>query len=119
MENLPLYVSVVFIITTFITVFLFFKLTGNSRLVFLISLAWLAIQGIIASSGFYTVTDSMPPRLLLALAPGVVFILIILSSKKGKQWVDRMELSNLTLIHLVRLPVEFILLWLSIYHFVP
>ena len=119
MENLPLYISVIFVITTFITVFLFWKLSDNSRPVFLISLAWLALQGIIASSGFYTVTDSMPPRLLFALAPGLVFILIIFASKKGKQWVDQMELSNLTLIHLVRIPVEFMLLWLSIYQFIP
>lgn len=33
--------------------------------------------------------------------------------------MDRMELSNLTLIHLNRVPVEFVLLWLSVYHFVP
>ena len=119
MENLPLYVSVIFVITTLITVFLFWRLTGKSRLVVFVSAVWLALQGIIASTGFYTVTDSLPPRLLLALAPGIVFIIIIFSNKKGREWLDRMELNNLTLIHLVRIPVELILLWLSIYHFIP
>jgi len=119
MDNLPLYVSVVFVITTFITVFLFWKTTGRSRLLLLISLAWLALQAIIASTGFYTVTDSLPPRLLLALIPGIIFTIIVFSNKNGRQWLDTMELNHLTLIHLVRIPVEFILLWLSIYHFIP
>ena len=50
MENLPLYVSVVFVITTFITVFLFWITTGRSRVVLLVSLAWLALQAIIEYS---------------------------------------------------------------------
>ena len=65
MEYLPGYIKVVFALTTFLTVFLFYRATKKSTLTLGILLAWLAFQSFVALRGFYTVTDTIPPPILI------------------------------------------------------
>ena len=44
MENLPVYVKVVFVLTTFLTIFLFYRATRKSTLTLGILFIWLAFQ---------------------------------------------------------------------------
>ena len=72
MENLPWYISVTFIVTTFLTVgfFLFavrqtvFETVSAKIFSFLLAF-WLIFQAIFGIGGFYLKTDVVPPRLLL------------------------------------------------------
>lgn len=125
-ESLPVYVSITFIITTFITVaFLFYAVSKNSResfpskfLFFLIPF-WMILQAILALAGFYLKTDDTPPRLMLfGVFPALVAIILCFIFAR-KKFIQFLSLKTLTLLHAIRIPVEMVLLWLFQFKYVP
>jgi hypothetical protein len=119
MENLPTYIAVVFIITTALTVYLFQKAAKYSRTSFLIICGWLLITGVIALTGFFTVTNTLPPRFALLVAPPFLLILFLFLSGRGRAFIDKLDPGYITLLHTVRLPVEIVLMWLAVHKAVP
>ncbi len=119
MENLPTYISIVFGLTTFLTVGLFYKATNNSKTTLIILLTWLALQTAIGLSGFYTVTDATPPRFLLLVLPPFLLIIGLFTTSKGKHYIDSLDAKILTILHTIRIPVEIVLFWLFINKTVP
>ncbi len=119
MENLPLYISIFFSLTTLLTVALFYKATNRSKTAIFILLFWFVLQAIISLTDFYTITDSFPPRFLLLVMPPVIFIILLFTTAKGRKFIDGLDARSLTLIHIVRVPVEIVLFWLFIYKTVP
>lgn len=119
MENLPAYISIVFGLTTILAVGLFYKATNNSKATLIILLSWLALQTFIGLSGFYTVTNTIPPRFLLLVIPPFLFIIGLFSTSKGRQYIDSLDAKTLTLLHTIRIPVEIVLYWLFFYKTVP
>jgi hypothetical protein len=112
MENLPSYIGVVFALTTFLTVWLFYRATNHSKTTLIVLLAWLALQTIVSLSGFYTVTNVLPPRFILLPMPAILFIIVLFNTSKGRQFIDSLDLKAMTILHTIRIPVEFVLLWL-------
>lgn len=102
-----------------LTVFIFYKAASNSKQTLLILLAWITIQAFIGLSGFYTITDTVPPRFLLMVLPPFLFIALLFITTKGRHYIDSLNPRTLTLLHTVRVPVELVLLWLSIHKVVP
>jgi hypothetical protein len=119
MENLPAYISILFGITTILTAWIFYKAAGNSKPVLLVILVWLAVQTYIASSGFYTVTDTLPPRFLLLVLPPFLGIAGLFMSPKGRNFINGLDLKSLTILHTIRIPVELVLFFLFTYKAVP
>ena len=119
MENIPFYVSLVFGLTTFLTILFFYNASGRSRIIISIVVAWGILQSIIASTGFYTVTNSIPPRFALLLFPPLLTILLLFITAGGRSVIDKFNATWLTWLHIVRIPVEFILYWLFLYKQVP
>lgn len=119
MDQVPEFVSAFFILTALLTLYLFFRAAFNSRIVVFILLAWLSLQGFIASTGFYTLTDAFPPRLLLGILPPLVFIVVLFVSPKGRLFIDGLDLKALILVHMVRIPVELVLFWLFSFGTIP
>jgi len=119
MENLPAYVKVVFALTTLLTAFLFYKATRDSKLTLTILLVWLAFQSLMGLSGFYAVTDTIPPRFLLLIGPPLLFILGLFLTSSGKTYLDQLNLKTLTILHIIRIPVEIVLFWLFLHKGVP
>lgn len=119
MLQLPHYIPAVFVATALLTVFLFFKASRGSVVTLLIILGWMALQGLIAFKGFYTKTDSIPPRFFLTVVPALLCIIILFVTGNGRQYVDSLDLRWLTLLHTIRIPVELVLLWLSLHKAVP
>ena len=119
MESLPGYVSIVFIRTTLASVFFLrraIRSAGLHRLpakilYFLLPL-WIIFQGIISTGGFYQNTTSLPPRIVaFGVFPALLLILsFFVFFRNG--FIDRMPLKVLTMIHIIRIPVEIVLLWL-------
>lgn len=118
-ENLPLFISILFIITTFLSVFLFYKASGNNNIVLLVLLVWLGVQSVLAMKGFYTVTDSMPPRFLLLAGPPLLLLLFLFLTHRGRRFIDRFDLKLMTWMHVVRIPVEITLFLLFREKLVP
>jgi len=119
MENLPAYISLVFGLTTILTVALFYKATNYSKITLIILLTWLALQTAIGLSGFYTVTDSIPPRFLLLALPALLLIIGLFTTSKGRQYIDGLDVKTLTILHTIRIPVEIVLFWLYVNKAVP
>jgi len=125
MENLPAYVSIVFILTTFVTLgFLIYsiKVAGAdllpSKLLIFVLPLWIFFQAVLARGGFYQYTEAMPPRLMLfGVLPAVILIFIYLLF--FRDFVAKLPLKVLTLLHTVRIPVEIVLFLLFVGRQVP
>ncbi len=117
-EGLPLYVTLVFFLTTLLAVW-FLVSAGRKAgersvpyriLVFLLPL-WMLLTGYLSTTGFYRAPDAMPPRVVLfGVLPSVLVIVIYFIA--FRDYVGRLPLTTLTLLHVVRIPVELVLLWL-------
>ena len=118
MNTLPLFIPVTFIITTAITIIIFYKAANNLAAV-LIILVWLTMQSAIALTGFYTDTHTLPPRFMLLPLPPLILIIILFLTKKGRLFIDRLDVKTLVLLHTIRIPVELVLYWLSEHGVVP
>lgn len=119
MEPIPAYIYIVFILTTLITILFFFMASGSNKRTLIILFTWIGLQGILAYSGFYTVTQTLPPRFLLLVVPPLMLILYLFNSQHGKVYLDNFNMNTLTLLHIVRIPVELVLFWLFIHQAVP
>ena len=119
MNNLPTYISIIFGLTTILTVILFYKGANNSFTTLFILLTWLVIQTIIGLSEFYTVTKTIPPRFLLLVLPPLLLIIGLFANSKGRQYIDKLDIKYLTILHVIRIPVEVVLFWLFINKAVP
>ena len=118
-DNLPLYIGVIFGLTTICAVLLFWKAAHTSRIVILSLVIWLIIQSKISLSLFYTKTNGGPPRFILALGPPLLVIIYLFLTKSGRRFIDSLDLKWLTLLHTIRIPVELVLYWLFVYKAVP
>ena len=119
MENLPSYVSLIFTLTTLLTVWIFYKAANKSTLTLAILLAWMVVQMPVGYSGFYTVTNTFPPRFMLLVMPPLLFILGLFLTRNGRQYLDTLDPKILTILHIVRIPVELVLYWLFLHDAVP
>src|SRR5687768_11719082 len=119
MISLPIYIPLVMGLSTLLTAYFLFRAAHQSTKTLIIICAWLAFQALMGLSGFYQVTDAIPPRFLLMVLPPVLFVVYLFLSPKGRAYIDSLDISMLTLLHVVRIPVEIVLFWLFINKSVP
>jgi hypothetical protein len=119
MEQIPNYLNIFFGLTTLFTIGIFYWAANQSKFTLIILLSWLILQFIIGTTGFYTITEGIPPRFLLLILPPFIFIIGLFSTTKGLLFVDRLNIRTLTMLHVVRIPVEFVLYGLYVYKTVP
>lgn len=117
--NLPMYVNIIFILTILLTIFFFYKATGNSKVTLVIFFVWILLQAILALSSFYTITNTFPPRFALLALPAILFIIGLFVTAKGRVYIDKLDTKTLTLLHIVRIPVELCLYWLFVHKSIP
>ena len=119
MPFVPSYVSLIFGLTTLLTVYLFGKAAKNSKATIPILLGWIILQAIVTMNGFYVFTDSMPPRFVLLIWPPLLFIILLFLIPRGRKFIDELDPKILTYLHTVRIPVEIVLYWLFVYKAIP
>ena len=125
LANLPFYVPLLFIFTTLLTVIFFISAIAKNNstktviTALIIICIWLGIQTILALNNFYTVTNTIPPRFFLLVGPPLLVIIILFVTQAGRRFIDSLSLKILTQLHVVRIFVEIILLWLFLYKFIP
>lgn len=129
-QNLPIYISLIFGLTTVVTLLLFIwsirnadseKTRKKSKPVLIALTIWLVIQMILTLNNFYnTGNDSLPPKILLfGIMPAMLAIVLLFATRDGRQFLDSLPLKNVTYLNVVRIPVEFILFWLCLQKAVP
>jgi hypothetical protein len=119
MNHLPIYISVVFIMTTLLTATLLYNASTSFKSLIIIITLWLSLQAAISLSGFYFLTTGTPPRFALSIVPPLILIISLVFTKAGKSFVEGLKSPALTLIHIVRIPVELTLYWLFLHQAVP
>lgn len=118
MDTLPLYVPITFGLTVLLALYLFYRATRSSR-VLLVLLGWSTLQSVLGLSGFYQAINPSPPRFPLLVLPAFLLVIVLMSTKRGQRFIDSLDLSFLTLLHVVRIPVEVVLFWLFVQGAVP
>ena len=120
MINLAEYVSIIFILVT-VTCFGFmlyasYWAVGKKRspLAYIASamMAWLLVTGVLAYKGFFLDFESLPPRLILFIAPLLLVMIALLAYRRTRLSLLKMPLTTLTYVHIIRIPVELCLWWL-------
>lgn len=119
MEQVPFFINLLFECTALVTVCFFYRAAGNSKKVLVVLLLWMALQAALGMAGFYTVTNTMPPRFLLMVLPPVLCIIALFTTAKGKRFIDGLNGKTLTILHTVRIPVEIVLFLLFTYKTLP
>ncbi len=117
--GLPSYLIITFLAAVALTYQLFISSVKDKKVPTLIIFAWLLITAILAYTGFLANTTGIPPRFLLAVVPALVLIIFLLISPKGQNFLQSLDLRMLTLLHVVRIPVELSLYWLAAQKAVP
>lgn len=118
MTNLPLHIPLIFWASVPVALYLFYRASGRSRGFLVLALALITVQGFLSWSGFYA-APGRPLRFPLLLMPPVVLGLIYSYTPKGRRFLSALDIRFLTLLQSIRLLVEPVLYWLSLYHLVP
>ena len=119
LPTVPALLSLAFVLTTALAVGLLYRATRCAGRPLLLVQGWLLAQGALGLSGFYTVTAGWPPRLALLLLPPLGLLLGLLGTAGGRRYLNGLCLPALTLLHVVRLPVELVLDGLWVHRAVP
>ncbi|HEY6976078.1 MAG TPA: hypothetical protein VH396_07300 [Chitinophagaceae bacterium] len=119
MPAIPSYVEAVFIATVLLTLWLFIKSAKNKTIVTIICIGWLVITGVLAYKGFFKDTSSLPPHFLFAVAPPLLTIILLFVTHTGRKFINNIDLRTITLLSIVRIPVEMVLYWLFLGKGVP
>ena len=106
MESISIFTIIVFLLTCTGTVWFFYRAANNSLKALAILLAWAIAQSALAISGFYQNWDKTPPRFIFLVAPWLLFIIIAFNVKSTKQFIDLLNIKWLTILHIIRIPVE-------------
>lgn len=126
MDQIPAYVSIVFLVTTFIAVGIFvYAVRGLASvsiyakaLIFLIPF-WMIFQAALSIGGFFQNTAAVPPRLFLfEVGPALALIVLYFVFARGS-FIAELPIRILTIIHIIRIPVELVLHWLYEGRMVP
>lgn len=130
MEDLPTYVSTIFKLTSISCIVIFYWVVRNSTdekfknkgiLVSILLLLWLIFQAFLSQNEVYIQDKtSLPPKIFLfGILPTIVVIALFFFTRRGKQIIDSLSIEKFSYIHLVRIPVEFVLWWLFLHGAIP
>jgi hypothetical protein len=119
LTNLPAYLNVIFLFTVALTFYLFVLSLRKKIIVSAILLLWLLLTGILSFKGIFQNTAAIPPRLALIMIPALVVIFLLFATKKGRAFTDEFDLKKITLVHIVRIPVEITLFFLASRKVIP
>lgn len=119
LTNLPNSLIIIFLLTVILTFLLFINAVKNKATAAIVLVIWLAVTGILSFKGVFQDTSAVPPRLMIAIVPAIVFIILLLVTKGGRRFTDNIDLRKLTLVHIVRVPVEITLFMLCSHKLIP
>jgi hypothetical protein len=118
MQNLPLYIYVTFILTVIAAVWFIYKAANHSKPFLTVIILWVIFQSFLGMNGFYKIR-TFPPRFLFLVFPPVILLLLSLLIPAGKRFMDRLNVKDLTIFNLIRIPVEIVLYCLFLNNAVP
>lgn len=125
LPELPLFVYLVFLLSVILTLFFLTKslqhvLQKSSVVIItIVLLAWMAIQAVLAYSGFYLDFNVIPPRFPIAIGIPLLVIILLFAIPKTRKTLGQLPLTWLTYLHVVRIPVEITIWYWCLHEYVP
>ncbi|MFD2783910.1 hypothetical protein [Hymenobacter rubripertinctus] len=119
MPPVPFFLNLAFILTTALTLGLLLWAAPRNRPLLAGLLLWLLVQAALAGRGFYVVSNTLPPRFALVIGPPLLALAGLLTTTRGRRFLEALQPGRLTLLHAVRIPVELVLFGLYHYQAVP
>ncbi|HEY1047312.1 MAG TPA: hypothetical protein VGF79_12780 [Bacteroidia bacterium] len=119
MNQLPLFVSVFFIITLGLTLYFLYKAAYDSVYVLIIPLVIIVVQSTLAHNGFYSHQGQGIPRPLFIILPSLITMVICFIVPQSRHYLLTLNPGWLTFLHVIRFPIELVLFWLFLYNLVP
>lgn len=116
---LPPFVPLLMVLSLALSVFCFYKASGNTTKVLTVIIGFALVQGLVAFLGFYTNFNTVPPRLPLLVLPSFALIALLFAFPMSRAFLDNIDPSWLTFLHIVRFPIELVLYWLFLFDLVP
>ena len=83
------------------------------------SMVWLGFLHFLAQKSFFLNTTSVPPRFLVVVVPPLFVTVGLFVLERGRGFIDRLSLPQLTWVHTIRIGVELLLLQLFIIGQIP
>ncbi len=80
---------------------------------------WLMILSVLAATGYFTVTNTLPPRFFLVILIPIIGIVLFFSTRWGRRFIDRFDMAQLTVLHSIRIFIEMVLFWLFLTKLMP
>jgi len=114
-----LYTALIFFVTTLQAVGIFILATKPGKWWLLIFGIWMVLQAAVGFSGFYENTTTLPPRFVLLILPAIAGILLLFVLPAGRKFLNAADIGKLTLVHVVRIPVEGVLFGLFVDGMIP
>ncbi len=126
-SNAPILLVLLFILTAILSLILFRRAivnssahAGSANRVTALLVLLLIFEAALAYSGFFLAdTESLPPRIALIGGPFLMLTILAFVTKKGRAFVDDLDMRALTWLSIVRIPVEFGLWWLFLIGAIP
>jgi len=98
---------------------MFYFSNGKPKVFTMCIVLWTLVHGVLAWNGFYEKLDTTPPRFIIVLIPVLLMIGVLFNKKHLKTLVENRDLKVSTFLHVLRIPMEIILLYLMIYGLIP
>lgn len=117
-ENVPLWIGVLFLGTTLLTIVLFYFLNGKPWKLLALVIGYAVLQSVLSATGFY-LTEGFPPRSFFLLVPIALMVLYGVTGKRLDWAVQNRRIASSYFLHVVRVPVEIVLLRLYMGGAVP
>jgi len=118
-QELSIGLTIAWFIMALLTIFLFLRAVPNPKSARLILFSWLIFQSILALNGFFLKTIEIPQILLVGVGLPNLFAISMLFFGVGRKFIDSLDLQRLTFFHIIRVPVELLILWLFLENQMP
>lgn len=110
MENLPIYISILFVVITLVSIGWLYYASNQSKKVIGVLIFWFLVQTVLGMAGFYEDSSTFPPNIVkFGILPVVIFIATLFLTQKGRAYIDGLNLERVTYMHSMRIFVEIIL----------
>lgn len=114
--NLPTYISIVFILTNFLTIgFLFYAIrqtiinTLPAKILIGFISFWIFFTSTAAVGGFYVNSEAIPPRVFIFGVLPFILVIILFFIFFRKNFIEKLPIKTLVLLSIIRIPVEFVI----------
>ena len=119
MNPVPLSIQLLFILTTLVIIWLFYRASQRNKTTLVVIILWGVVVGILGISGFYQNFDVIPPRFIFLPIPAFILIIILFFTRSGRSFIDSLDSRWLTLLHTIRIPAEICLLYIYLSGLIP